>query len=65
MEFGEFRGESGHRFVRADEQARCHLLQAEELRVLPGYRESFGDAAAIQEMKQDFLTTWSVVFASP
>ena len=59
VEFGEFRGESGHRFVRADEQARCHLLQAEELRVLPGYRESFGDAAAIQEMKQDFLTTWS------
>ena len=56
---GPFRGESGHQFVRVDEQARCHLEQEEQLQLLPGYKESFGDAEAIAEMKQDFLQTWT------
>ena len=59
VEFGEFRGESGHRFVRADEQARCYHQQEQELQHVPGYDASFGDAAAIAEMKHDFLLTWS------
>ena len=59
VEFGEFRGESGHRFVRVDEQARCYHQQEQELQHVPGYDASFGDAAAIAEMKHDFLLTCS------
>ena len=59
VEFGKFRGESGHRFVRVDEQVRCYHQQEQELQQVPGYDASFGEAATIAEMKHDFLSTWS------
>ena len=58
VRLGDFRGPSGCRFVSIDQQVRCAALQETELRCMPSYDESFGEAEDIEEMKRDFLLRW-------